>query len=151
MKYCYVCTCCISCIRTTLLLSKTWSDKEFLLLTRLNAITSQSTNPVQALENVEEKKVYIGILVWPLNFVTAKNISRNLHQWYLQWRNAGKIKYICENKIDCVWLMFLNQLKFFILPLSYNLRFYNTIEDTLKAFDDLKNKQKGVWSNFFDL
>ena len=47
--------------------------------------------------------------------------------------------------------MFHNQLKFFILPLSYSLRFYNTIEDTLKAFDDLKNKQKGVWSNFFDL
>ena len=110
-------------------------------LNQTKHITSQSTNPVQALE---EKKVYIGILVWPLIFVTAKNISRNLHQWYLQWRNAGKIKYICENKIDCVWLMFHNQLKFFILPLSYNLRFYNTIEDTLKAFDDLKNKQKGV-------
>ena len=113
-------------------------------LNQTKHITSQSTNPVQALENVEEKKVYIGILVWPLIFVTAKNISRNLHQWYLQWRNAGKIKHICENKIDCVWLMFHNQLKFFILPLSYNLRFYNTIEDTLKAFDDLKNKQKGV-------
>ena len=68
-------------------------------LNQTKYITSQSTNPVQALENVEEKKVYIGTLVWPLVFVTAKNISRNLHQWYLQWWNAGKIKYICENKI----------------------------------------------------
>ena len=49
-------------------------------LNQTKRITSQSTNPVQALENVEEKKVYIGILAWPLNFVTAKNISRNLHQ-----------------------------------------------------------------------
>ena len=68
-------------------------------LNQTKYITSQSTNPVQALENVEEKKVYIGTLVWPLIFVTAKNISRNLHQWYLQWWNAGKIKCICENKI----------------------------------------------------